>query len=73
MKKILATILLSTFCLVPANGFAANCAEKAAELAKQEGAEVVSVQTLDNACRVKVRVPSNKGKPPRVETRTINK
>ncbi|MFK7901656.1 MAG: hypothetical protein AB8B49_02330 [Nitratireductor sp.] len=71
MKKliIIALIAATNFSATPA--FSNNCAKAAKTLAKQLKAEVLGAQASGNACKVKLKMPAQNGKPSRIVTRTI--
>jgi hypothetical protein len=55
----------------PLDARADNCAQAAASVAAQYGAEILAVRADGGMCVIKLRIPGSGGQPPRVETVTV--
>jgi hypothetical protein len=72
MKQVLPILFAILFVAVDAmSAHANNCAQAASQLAARHGGQVLSVRSQSQGgatvCVIKLRVPGQDGKPPRVE------
>ncbi len=70
--SVSAIVLFVAMLLAPSLARADSCAEKAAAIAKEQNAELLSARSEGDKCIIKMRIVGKDGKPPRIVEKKVD-